>query len=160
MAKIHLTTLVNAPVKRVFNLSRSINLHRIASANTFEKFIEGKTTGLFNENESITWQSKHFLRSRKLTSKITNMGIPHHFTVQMVLRGFKSFQHDHYFKSFKNGTFLIDIIVFESSYWLVGKWVEQLFITRYLKNLILRRNEVIKQYSETAEWQAILDEKL
>ena len=151
MAKMHLTTLVNAPVKRVFDSSRRINLHQIASSGRFEKFIEGKTTSLLNEIESITWRARHFLKSRTITSKITSIGIPDHFTVQMILRGIKSFQQDHYFTPFNNGTFPMDVIEFESSYWPVGKWVEQIFITSYIRKLLLHRNEEIKQHSETIE---------
>ena len=112
MAKIHLTTLINAPVERVFDLSRSINLHRIASSNTYEKAIAGVTTGLINENETVTWEDKHLYKIRKFTTKITSMEFPNHFTVQMVHGDFKSFRHEHYFKPINNGTFLIDVIEF------------------------------------------------
>ena len=157
MAKIHLTTLINAPAERVFDLSRSVNLHRIASSNTYEKAIAGVTTGLLNENETVTWQAKHLYKVRKFTTKITSMEFPHHFTVQMVHGDFKSFRHEHYFKPINNGTFLIDVIEFESPYGVIGQLVEKLFLTSYLNKLLLHRNEVIKQYAETSKWKAILN---
>ena len=157
MAKIHLTTLINAPAERVFDLSRSVNLHRIASSNTYEKAIAGVTTGLINENETVTWQAKHLYKVRKFTTKITSMEFPHHFTVQMVHGDFKSFRHEHYFKPINNGTFLIDVIEFESPYGVIGQLVEKLFLTSYLNKLLLHRNEVIKQYAETSKWKAILN---
>ena len=157
MAKIHLTTLINAPAERVFDLSRSVNLHRIASSNTYEKAIAGVTTGLLNENETVTWQAKHLYKVRKFTTKITSMEFPHHFTVQMVHGDFKSFRHEHYFKPINNGTFLIDVIEFESPYGVIGQLAEKLFLTSYLHKLLLHRNEVIKQYAETSKWKAILN---
>ena len=157
MAKIHLTTLINAPAERVFDLSRSVNLHRIASSNTYEKAIAGVTTGLINENETVTWQAKHLYKVRKFTTKITSMEFPHHFTVQMVHGDFKSFRHEHYFKPINNGTFLIDVIEFESPYGVIGQLAEKLFLTSYLHKLLLHRNEVIKQYAETSKWKAILN---
>ena len=157
MAKIHLTTLINAPAERVFDLSRSVNLHRIASSNTYEKAIGGVTTGLINENETVIWQAKHLYKVRKFTTKITSMEFPHHFTVQMVHGDFKSFRHEHYFKPINNGTFLIDVIEFESPYGVIGQLAEKLFLTSYLHKLLLHRNEVIKQYAETSKWKAILN---
>lgn len=157
MAKIHLTTLINAPAERVFDLSRSVNLHRIAFSNTYEKAVAGVTTGLINENDSVTWQAKHFYKVRKFTNKITSMEFPHHFTVQMVHGDFKSFRHEHYFKPINNGTFLIDVIEFESPYGVIGQLAEKLFLTSYLHKLLLHRNEVIKQYAETSKWKAILN---
>jgi ligand-binding SRPBCC domain-containing protein len=157
MAKIHLTTLINAPAERVFDLSRSVNLHRIAFSNTYEKAIGGVTTGLINENETVIWQAKHLYKVRKFTTKITSMEFPHHFTVQMVHGDFKSFRHEHYFKPINNGTFLIDVIEFESPYGVIGQLAEKLFLTSYLHKLLLHRNEVIKQYAETSKWKAILN---
>lgn len=157
MAKIHLTTLINAPAERVFDLSRSVNLHRIAFSNTYEKAVAGVTTGLINENDSVTWQAKHFYKVRKFTTKVTSMEFPHHFTVQMVHGDFKSFRHEHYFKPINNGTFLIDVIEFESPYGVIGQLAEKLFLTSYLHKLLLHRNEVIKQYAETSKWKAILN---
>jgi ligand-binding SRPBCC domain-containing protein len=157
MAKIHLTTLINAPVERVFDLSRSINLHRIASSNTYEKAIAGVTTGLINENETVTWEAKHLYKIRKFTTKITSMEFPNHFTVQMVHGDFTSFRHEHYFKPINNGTFLIDVIEFKSPYGIIGQIAEKLFLTSYLHKLLINRNAVIKQYAETNKWKAILN---
>ena len=156
MGKIHLTTLIHAPAKRVFELSRNINLHRIFSSNPYETPLEGEIKELIKENETVTWQAKYLLKKREFTLKISSMEMPHHFTTQLVEGGFKNFRHEHYFKAFKNGTFLIDVVEFESSYGLIGKWIEQLFLTSYIHNLLLQRNEVIKQYAEKSKQKVIV----
>jgi ligand-binding SRPBCC domain-containing protein len=74
----------------------------------------------------------------------------------MVHGDFKSFRHEHHFKPIDNGTFLIDIIEFESPYGIIGQLTNQLFLTSYLHQLLLHRNEVIKQYAESSKWKAIL----
>ena len=33
----------------------------------------------------------------------------------------------------------------------------QLFLKNYMRNLLLQRNEVIKEYAETQKWKAILN---
>ncbi|MES1224732.1 MAG: cell division protein, partial [Bacteroidota bacterium] len=52
MPSIHLTTFIAAPVERVFDLSRSITLHKISASHTDEKAIAGITSGLINVNET------------------------------------------------------------------------------------------------------------
>ena len=151
MGKIHLTTIIHALAKRVFDFSRNINLHRIFSSTTYENALEGINTGLIKENETVTWQAKYLFKKREFTLKITSLETPRHFTIQLIERGFKNFRHEHYFKAFKNGTFLIDVVEFESSYGLIGKWIEKLFLTSYIHSLLLQRNEVIKQYAEKSK---------
>lgn len=157
MARIHLTTVINAPADRVFDLSRSIALHKISTAETHEEAIAGTTSGLINENETVTWQAKHLFKLRKFTSKITAMKRPVHFTDEMVQGDFKSFKHEHHFKSIENGMLLIDIIEFESPYGALGELANKLFLKSYLQKLMGKRNAVIKEYAETQKWKAILN---
>ena len=98
MAKIHLTTFISAPVQRVFDLSRSISLHKISTAGTNEKAIAGVTEGLISENETVTWQAKHLFKTRLFTSRIMEMEMPDQFTDEMTNGDFKSFRHEHFFK--------------------------------------------------------------
>ena len=157
MSKIHLTTFISAPVERVFDLSRSINLHRISASYTNEVAIAGVITGLINENETVTWQAKHLFKQRRFTSKITRMVKPVHFTDEMLQGDFKSFKHEHHFKSIENGTLMIDLVEFESPYGALGNLINKLYLKTYLQNLLLRRNIVIKHYAETQKWKAILN---
>ena len=76
MTSIHLTTFIKAPVKRVFDLSRSISLHKISTALTKEKAIAGVTSGLISKGETVTWQAKHLFKTRQFTSKIMEMQSP------------------------------------------------------------------------------------
>jgi hypothetical protein len=73
MSTIHLTTFIAAPIERVFDLSRSINLHKISTAHTNEEAIGGITSGLINKNETVTWRAKHLFKTRLYTSIISEM---------------------------------------------------------------------------------------
>lgn len=156
MAKIHLTSFISAPIKRVFDLSRSINLHQISTASTNEKAIDGVMNGLINKNETVTWQAKHLFKTRMFTTKITEMQSPDFFTDEMIKGDFKSFRHEHYFKAAENGTIVIDILNFESPYGTIGKIANSVFLKSYLEKLLINRNAVIKEYAETQKWKAIL----
>jgi ligand-binding SRPBCC domain-containing protein len=156
VSSIHLTTFIAAPIDRVFDLSRSINLHKISTAHTHEKAIAGVVTGLINEGETVTWQAKHLFRERKFTSKITAMTRPDNFTDEMTAGDFKSFRHEHHFKATDNGTIMIDVVVMESPYGIIGQLVNKFFLKNYIEQLLLKRNEVIKEYAESKKWIGIL----
>ncbi len=55
MPIIKLETFINAPKDIVFDLARSIDLHLISTEQTSEKAIAGKTSGLIEIDESVTW---------------------------------------------------------------------------------------------------------
>ncbi|HEY4111484.1 SRPBCC family protein [Puia sp.] len=157
MPTIHLTTFIAAPADRVFDLCRSIELHRKSMAHTGEEAIAGTTNGLIGLDETVTWKAKHLLKIRILKSKIVSMARPLSFTDEMVSGDFKSLRHEHHFKRIDNGTLLIDLFHFETPYGGLGKLVNQLFLTRYMKNLLETRNGMIKDYAETEKWKFILD---
>lgn len=156
MPEIHLTSFIAAPVERVFDLSRSINLHQISTASSNEKAIGGVMSGLINKDETVTWQAKHLFKTRQFTAKITEMKSPDFFIDEMIRGDFKSFHHEHHFKSAANGTIMIDLLNFETPYGTFGKIINRLFLRSYLEKFLIKRNEVIKEYAETQKWKAIL----
>jgi ligand-binding SRPBCC domain-containing protein len=157
MPKIHLTSFIAAPIERVFDLSRSINLHQISTASTNEKAIDGVMGGLINKNETVTWQAKHLFKTRQFTAKITEMQSPEFFIDEMIQGDFKSFHHEHHFKAAANGTIMIDLLNFETPYGIFGKIVNSIFLKSYLEKFLIKRNAVIKDYAETQKWKAILN---
>ena len=157
MPKIHLTSFIAAPIERVFDLSRSINLHQISTASTNEKAIDGVITGLINKEETVTWQAKHLFKTRLFTSKITAMQSPFYFTDEMIKGDFKRFIHEHHFRTAENGTIMIDLVNFETPYGLIGKIFNRVILTAYLHKFLIKRNAVIKEYAETQKWKAILN---
>jgi ligand-binding SRPBCC domain-containing protein len=157
MPNIHLTLFIAAPIERVFDLSRSINLHQISTAQTNEKAIGGVINGLINKNETVTWQAKHLFKTRQFSSKIIDMQGPDFFIDEMIRGDFKSFHHEHHFKAAENGTIMIDLVNFETPYGLMGKIINSLFLRSYIEKLLTKRNAVIKDYAETQKWKAILN---
>jgi len=95
MPHIKLTTKIKAPITRCFDLSRSIDLHKISTHQSNEEAIAGVTKGLINLHESVTWRAKHFGLWQKLTSKITRCEPPFIFVDEMTEGAFKSIHHTH-----------------------------------------------------------------
>ncbi len=157
MPTIHLTTFVEAPTERVFDLARSIDLHRKSMVHTGEEAIAGTVSGLIGLNETVTWRAKHLMKNRVFKSKVTAMERPLSFTDEMMDGDFKSFCHEHHFKRIENGTLLIDILHFETPYGGLGKLLNRLYLTSYMKKLLETRNLVIKEYAESEKWKFILN---
>lgn len=157
MPSIHLTTFIAAPAERIFDLSRSINLHKISTASTGEEAIAGVTSGLINKDETVTWQAKHLFKKRIFTSKIVAMELKTFFCDEMIKGDFKSFRHEHHFKPVENGTIMIDLLEFESPYGALGRFVNKYYLKRYIEKFLEKRNNVIKEYAETEKWKVILN---
>ncbi|HTS44276.1 MAG TPA: SRPBCC family protein [Puia sp.] len=157
MPTIHLTTFIEAPAERVFDLCRSIDLHKKTMAETNEQAVAGTRFGLIELNDTVTWKAKHLMKTRILKVKITAMDRPQAFTDEMLEGDFKSMKHEHHFKQINNGTFLIDLLSFEIPYGRFGKMASRLFLNRYMKNLLERRNRMIKDYAESEKWKFILE---
>lgn len=157
MPLIHLTTFIAAPAERVFDLSRSIDVHKKSLAHTNEQAVAGTTSGLIKQDETVTWKAKHLGKMRVLKVKISSMKIPESFTDEMVSGDFKDMKHEHHFKPIQNGTLMIDLFSFESPYGAAGKLVNYLFLKRYLRKLLERRNLAIKDFAESDKWKFILN---
>lgn len=148
MPRIELTTLINAPIEKVFDLSRDIDLHMESTKWTGEKAIAGKTSGLIELGESVTWLARHFHIWQTLTSKITEFDRPNYFVDEMIQGLFQSIRHEHHFSSVNGRTLMKDIFVFESPLGILGRLFNWLILTRYMTSLLEERNKVIKGAAE------------
>ena len=148
MPKIELITKINAPVEKVFDLARSIDLHMESTKQTGEKVIAGKTTGLIGSGETVTWRAKHFGIWQTLTSKITKFDRPNLFVDEMIQGAFKSIHHEHHFSKIDDHTIMKDVFVFESPFGIFGRLFNWLILKKYMTELLIKRNQVIKKASE------------
>ncbi len=156
MPDIKLLMYISAPVEICFDLSRSIDLHTKSVQHTREKAIKGVTSGLIGVNETVTWKAKHFGIWWKLTSKITELRRPDFFVDEMVKGTFKSFRHEHHFQKQGNETIMTDYFSFQSPLGLLGKAVNHLFLTQYMRRFLKKRNQFIKEVAESSAWKEIL----
>lgn len=156
MPKIELETLINAPIERVFDLSRSIDLHADSMSHTNEKAIAGVTQGLINLGETVTWEATHFGIRQTLTSKITVCERPLKFSDTMVSGAFKRFDHDHFFEEISGKTLVRDVFDYDSPLGILGNIADFLFLENYMKNLLTARNEMIKRVAESEDWRKFI----
>src|SRR5436190_19904999 len=145
MPNIHLTTFIAAPVERVFDLSRNIDLHKESMKRHKEEAVAGTRFGLIEKDETVTWKGKHVFKTRILRVRITEMQKHLRFIDEQSEGSFKEMKHEHHFKPCENGTIMIDLFQFESPYGTVGKWFNTFYLTRYVRKLLQQRNKVIKE---------------
>ncbi|MCK7558573.1 SRPBCC family protein [Chitinophaga sedimenti] len=156
MPVIHITTVIHAPLERVFDLSRSITLHKRSMEHTNEEAIAGRTNGLIENGETVTWRAKHLRKMRTLKVHITAMQKSDFFCDEMLEGDFTHMKHEHHFKAIDNGTVMIDVMEFGTPYGKLGKLFEKIFLHKYMQRLLEKRNEVIKDFAESEKWRVVL----
>jgi len=156
MPVIKIEIEINAPIERVFDLARCIDLHEESMSKTNEKAIAGVTKGLINLGETVTWQATHFGVRQNLTSKITEFDRPVHFQDVMIKGAFERFTHDHFFEQKDSNVLMRDIFDYASPFWILGKIADALFLEKYMKNLLIERNLLIKKIAESEDWRKFL----
>lgn len=156
MPVIKLATQIAAPISRCFDLSRSIDLHKISARQTSEEAIGGITSGLIGLNETVTWSARHLGVTQKLTSKVTEFQYPDFFIDEMVKGIFKGFKHEHHFVQTGAITVMKDVFNYESPLGLLGQIADFIILKRYLKNLLEVRNTTIREFAESDRWKEVL----
>jgi ligand-binding SRPBCC domain-containing protein len=157
MNTIRLSTWIDAPVERCFLLSLSIDLHVASAHNSHEKAIEGITTGLISEGETVTFQGRHLGIRLRHTSRIEKLRPYSYFRDVMVKGVFGRFEHEHHFAAMDDGTRMRDEIRYSAPWGSLGRLATKLYLQRYLSAFLTERNAYIKQVAESDQWHKYLD---
>jgi ligand-binding SRPBCC domain-containing protein len=112
---------------------------------TGERPVAGKTSGLIELGEEVTWEGRHFGIRQRFTSRITAFDRPRYFQDTMIKGAFRSFVHEHYFEPSADGTLVKDVLTFRSPLGFAGALVDRFIMTSYLTRLLTRRNEIVKE---------------
>ncbi len=156
MPSIELATFIAAPVERVFDLARSIDLHTDSTAGTGERAVAGVTSGLIGPGEEVTWRARHLGVWQSLTVRITAYERPSHFADTMLRGAFRRMEHHHRFEPSVGGTTMRDTFRYESPLGVLGRLADLLFLARYMRSFLVERNRVIKAAAESDAWRRYL----
>ena len=148
MPRIVLHTEINALPHVVFDFARSVDIHQVSTSKTKETVVAGRSSGLMELGETVTWRAKHFGVYQTLTSKITHMQKPSYFVDEMEKGAFKHFKHEHFFKERESGVRMIDVFEYTSPFGLLGDLADFLFLKNYMTRFLEDRNKVIKELAE------------
>jgi ligand-binding SRPBCC domain-containing protein len=157
MERIRLETWIDAPAERCFLLYLSVDLHLASAAPSREQAIDGVTTGLIGEGETVTFVSRHLGVKLRHTSRVELLRPYSHFREAMVSGVFTRFEHDHYFAAMNDGTRVRDEIRFSVPFGALGRFGTRMCVRRRLTEFLTERNAVVKRVSESEEWHKYLD---
>lgn len=148
METIRIETHIAATPERCFDAARDLDLHLRSMAHTGERAVAGRTSGLIELGEEVTWRARHVGIVQHFTSRITAFDRPRHFRDEMQRGAFRSFVHDHFFEVEGAGTKMVDVLVFAAPLGVPGRIAEALFLRRYLTRLLRDRAAVLKESLE------------
>lgn len=148
MATILLETKIYAPIQTCFDLSRSVDAHTSSLSHTNEKVVAGRRSGLFELNDVVTWEAKHFGIRQHLTVKITRMEPYTAFEDEMVKGAFRTMWHRHSFEAHGDYTLMRDEFSYEVPGWIFGKVFDAVVLKRYMTRLLTTRNRMLKTMAE------------
>jgi ligand-binding SRPBCC domain-containing protein len=152
MTTIENTLVIAAPIERCFRLSLCIDLELEAIARYKSSAVAGVTSGLIGSGQTVTWSTRQFGTPVKHTSRITGFDAPVYFQDSMVRGIFRSYVHDHFFRSIDSKTTeMRDYLQFSMPVFMLGAFAERWIVKQRLSALIARRNAFIQRYAEQAE---------
>lgn len=143
------STDIRADIDLVFDLACDVEVHVESMADSHEAVIDGVTIGRLEAGDEVTWRAKHMGIWWQMTSEVTEFDRPHRFVDEQQSGPFASFHHVHVFDETADGVVMHDHVTFAAPFGPLGWIVERLGLGRYLRTLIARRAQVLKQIAET-----------
>ena len=137
MSIIDVAIDINAPLGVCFDIARSVDAHLESARSTGERAVGGVTSGSLNLGDEVTWR-------------------PHYFRDEMVRGAFRRIVHDHYFEPAAGGTRMRDVFDFTAPFGVLGKVVEKLVLTAYLRRFLEHRAQALKQLAESDAGQRFI----
>jgi len=148
---IRVTTIIAAPALRCFDLARSVDAHIQSAGTSGEKAVAGRSSGLLELGDEVTWEARHLGVRQRLTSRITAFQPPGYFQDRMIRGAFKSLEHDHHFDQSDDGaTIMHDVVRFDAPFGPLGWLAERLILAGHLRRFLRQRGLALKAMAESA----------
>jgi ligand-binding SRPBCC domain-containing protein len=147
---VRVTTEIRAPAERVFDLARDVDVHTVSMRGHGEVAVAGRTSGLLELGEDVTWRARHFGIAMRLTARIVEFERPRRFRDSMIRGPFTRLDHEHRFHVRNGTTVMEDVFEFASPLGPVGRLVDRFILARYLERLLRARAGAIKAAAEAS----------
>ncbi|HVS70375.1 MAG TPA: hypothetical protein VHQ47_03885 [Phycisphaerae bacterium] len=103
MYQVRVRIWVGAAPGVCFDVARSVEAHVASAGRSGERVVGGRTAGLLEVGDEVTWEGRHLGVRRRLTSRITEMRAGAFFQDQMVRGAFRFLEHDHVLRRGREG---------------------------------------------------------
>lgn len=148
MGSIRVETLIKAPIERCFDLARSVEAHIASTAKSSERVVAGRSTGLFELGDSVTWEGRHLGLRLRQGSRITRLEPPHVFVDEGTTGPLGEFRHVHQFITEGAGTLMVDTFEYELPSGVLGRLANRIVVEAYLRRLLTERAAYLKAQAE------------
>ena len=150
MTTIVVETRILAPIEVCFDLARDVDAHVKTSSTTGERAVAGKTSGLLELGDVVTFEAVHFGIRQRLTSRIVEFEQPKRFVDEMVEGAFASLRHTHEFFVEGASVLMRDTLTWRSPLGPLGVIADKLFVRRHLHDYMVTKQSDLKVHAERA----------
>jgi ligand-binding SRPBCC domain-containing protein len=149
VGRIVVKTDIGASITRCFDLARDVDVHCRTSAFTFERVLPpGRTTGLLELNDTITFEGRHFGLRWRLTARIVEMDRPNRFVDESVKGAFRFLRHVHEFREQNGRTQMIDTLEWQAPLGPLGRLADWLLLERHMSWYVNTKQQAMKSLAE------------
>ncbi len=149
MTSLVVATRIEAPIERCFDLARSIEAHNESAAFSDERaIVPGRTSGLMEVGDLVTFEATHFGMRQRVTARITEMVRPNLFVDELVESAFHSLRHIHDFREIGGVTIMTDALEWRSPFGPLGVIADALVIKRHMRSFLERKQGNLKRMAE------------
>lgn len=148
MAIINITTFIQAPVEKVFELSRNLEMLR-KSMVAIQPHITCSSTsnGVLAVGDRTTWKWKFFYKTRVTVLQVTKINSPVLMVQKQVEGNYKTMRMERHFKPCDNGTIMIDVIKFSLKMGMLGALFE-MPLQNHIKKAVKSYARFLKEQAE------------
>lgn len=150
MPTIVLDILIDAPIGLCFDLARDVGTHVRTSASTGERAVGGKTAGLLDLGDEVTWEAVHLGVRQRLTSRIVELDTPHRFVDEMVRGAFASMRHVHEFTHDRGSVRVRETFTWRSPLGILGVLADKLVVEGHMRAFLEAKLSGLKAIAERA----------
>ena len=154
MGRVVVTT-IRAPIVRCFDLARDVDAHRTTAAFTSERVVSpGRTSGLLEQGDTVTFEGRHFGLRLRLTARIVEMQRPFRFVDETVKSAFRSLRHVHEFQHHDGTTEMTDTLEWTAPYGVLGSLIDKLWLENHMRWFLRTKQQALKTLAERGAAEA------
>jgi hypothetical protein len=149
--------IIRAPVARVFDLVRSVDVHTATSSTIGGRAVAGKISGLAELDDVTTYSARFFGLRFKLAARVTALESPHRMTESLERGLFSEFGHVYTLRLLESGAIeLTDAFSFRSPFGFIGALFDSLILKPIMTRAMTARLEGLRRIAESDEWRRFL----
>lgn len=149
MTRIIIETPIRAPIELCFDLARDVTAHETSAAFSSERIVApGRTEGLLNLDDLVTFEGRHLGIKQRFTARITFLDRPRRFDDEMVRGSFKWLRHVHEFEFTGGITTMRDTLEWQAPLGVIGRFADVLFLRRHMQWFVSTKQKALKRIAE------------